>query len=60
MADEGGALFNKTELLQGLAQKAAGGPWPENLAHIRLKELLPVRVQKNPDYHRCSSLVLSL
>ena len=60
VADEGGALYNKADLLQGLADKAAGGAWPEGLAHItRLKDLLPVRPQANPGYERCAPLGLT-
>ena len=54
VADEGGALYNKADLLHGLADKAAGGAWPEGLSHItRLKDLLAVRPQANPGYSRC-------
>ena len=53
VADEGGALYNKADLVQGLANKAAGGAWPEGLSHIqRLKDLLPVRPQANPEFGR--------
>ena len=53
VADEGGALYNRQDLVPGLAAKAAGGPWPEGLAHIRLKELLAVFPDMNRDAQRC-------
>jgi hypothetical protein len=53
VADEGGALYNKADIVQGLANKASGGSWPDSLAHIRLKDLIPVHPKANPHYKRC-------
>jgi hypothetical protein len=50
VADVLGNLFNKEDLLKGLAAKAAGSPWPDSLMHIRLKELIPVQAQLNSSY----------
>ena len=56
VADEGGSLYNKSDLVEGLAKKAAGGGWPHNLAHIRLKDLYAVRPLRNADYGKCDLL----
>lgn len=58
VADPLGNLFNKADLLEGLAAKASGEPWPLSLSHIRLKDLLPVQVQPNPSYEQCVSTPL--
>jgi hypothetical protein len=57
VADEGGALYNKQDLIEGLAAKAAnGGQWPKELAHIRLKELLAVWANRDKDSQGCRLL----
>ena len=50
VADIAGSLFNKEDILEGLSAKALGAQWPENLGHIRLKELIPVTAQENKGY----------
>lgn len=55
VADPLGNLFNKADLLEGLAAKASGEPWPLSLSHIRLKDLLPVQVQPNPSYEQAQA-----
>jgi Rtf2 RING-finger len=60
VADEGGALYNKADIVQGLAARAAGGQaWPEGLGHIqRLRDLLAVRPQANPSFGRCEASIV--
>jgi hypothetical protein len=58
VADEGGALYNRADLIEGLAaaKVVAGGTLPEELAHIRLKELLAVRPDRDKHFQGYRSL----
>eukprot|EP00892_Ulva_mutabilis_P012874 jgi/Ulvmu1/995/UM103_0023.1 len=52
VADPLGNLFNKAEVLEGLAARTAGTALPASLAHIRLKDLFTVHAQANPSYEQ--------